>query len=639
MPITISRFNAPVRNLQKIELLISERLEDVKDVERLLKAKLRDTIVHPGNIILLDFLNKKLKLVIQSVTPTSEEDIAEMFSQIQLNDDEFYYIDMRTSVKIIRVDDGESNEGEKRLKHRLDQIGGLDDVIQDLRKTMDLALGAVESSSLMKISRAVLVHGVSGTGKTMLCQALAESFPTAQKITIDSWKIFSKFYGESEANLKKYFEDAFSTYPSPTIIVIDEISNICPKNDSSDAVRRVSSLLASLLDSLHVKRNASKVFVLVNTNNLDNIDPAIRRSGRLDYEVEIPVPNAEVRQLILTNMLANYEITPSEVTQIVKRTHGYVGADLENLMTKSTAIVKSEDRFAADLSFHSIIENLSTVKPSALRELLIEKPNVKWSDIGGMKDLKLKLKQIVEWPINHPETFERLGIKAPRGLLMFGPPGNSKTMIAKALATESNLNFISIKGSDLFSMWVGESEKAVRDLFLKARQLSPCIIFFDEIDAIGGERSADSGSSVKERVLAQILTEIDGVNVLKNVIIIAATNRPDLIDKALMRPGRLDRIIYVKLPNAETRAEIFKIKLAPIPIDDDVNIETLVEKTDGYSGAEIEAVCKEAALKALEDSFDVQQIGMKYFYKALDVVKPRTSPDLLQLYSEYEKQK
>jgi AAA family ATPase len=312
-------------------------------------------------------------------------------------------------------------------------------------------------------------------------------------------------------------------------------------------VRRVSSLLTSLMDSLHVKRNGSKVFVLANTNNLDNVDPAIRRSGRLDYEVEIPVPNSEMREKILTKVLANRQLTTTEIREIAKHTHGYVGADLENLISKSVAIVKIDGKFTTTLSFTDIIGNLSLVKPSAMRELLIEKPNVKWSDIGGMKDLKLKLKQIVEWPINHPETFERLGIKPPRGLLMFGPPGCSKTMIAKALATESNLNFISIKGSDLFSMWVGESEKAVRDLFVKARQLSPCIIFFDEIDAIGGERSAESGSSVKERVLAQILTEIDGVNVLKNVIIIAATNRPDLIDKALMRPGRLDRIVYVQL--------------------------------------------------------------------------------------------
>jgi AAA family ATPase len=369
---------------------------------------------------------------------------------------------------------------------------------------------------------------------------------------------------------------------------------------------------------------------------LDNIDPAIRRSGRLDYEIEIPVPNTSMREAILSKMLSEFAaIGPSNIKELAKITHGFVGADLETLISKSSKRELESERLS--LIYDDILTNLSTVKPSAMRELLIEKPNVKWSDIGGMHDLKLKLKQIVEWPLLHPETFKRLGIKPPRGLCMFGPPGCSKTMIAKALASESNLNFISIKGSDLFSMWVGESEKAVRDLFVKARQLAPCIVFFDEIDAIGGER--ESGSSVKERVLAQILTEIDGVNTLKNVIIIAATNRPDLIDTALMRPGRLDRIVYVQLPDAETREEIFKIKLFKIPIASDVDVKELVRRTEGYSGAEIEAVCKEAALKALEDSFDIQEIAMNYFDKALSIVSPRTSPELLQLYSEYEKRK
>lgn len=638
---TISRFNTPVRTAQKIEFLSNEDLQNMsKDVERLLKAKLKESIIHSSNTIILKFFNKSLEFTIKSISSNSTEDIVQKFSQIQITDDEFYYIDSSTLLKVIGNNDYDSISNEKTVKFTLNQVGGLDETIKDITKWMEMALGIVETNSKMKISRAILVHGVAGTGKTMLCQALAESFPTAQKITIDSWKIFSKFYGESETNLKRSFDEAFICYPTPTVIIFDEISNICPKNDNTDAVRRISSLLGSLLDSLHVKRNASRVFVIANTISPNDIDPAIRRSGRFDYEVEIPVPNSDVRQKILTKMLVHQkQLTPPEIHDISKRTHGFVGADLDNLIKKSTGILKKEANFSLNLSYESILENLSTVKPSALRELLIEKPNVRWSEIGGQKDLKLKLKQIVEWPISHPEAFERLGIKAPRGLLMFGPPGNSKTMIAKALATESNLNFISIKGSDLFSMWVGESEKAVRDLFVKARQLSPCIVFFDEIDAIGGERSADSGSSVKERVLAQILTEIDGVNILKNVIIIAATNRPDLIDKALMRPGRLDRIVYVRLPNPETRAEIFKIKLSKIPVSGDVEIELLVDKTDGYSGAEIEAVCKEAALKALEDSYDVKQIDMKYFHKALDIVKPRTSQELLQLYSDYEKRK
>lgn len=610
----------------------------MKDVERLIQVKIKNTIIHPTNTIVIDFLNKKLKFAVKSICNASEEDIVTKLSHIQLNDDNtFYLIDEKTSVKIISGK--EESRDEARGKISLNQVGGLDDVIQELKRTMDMALGVIETNCVMKIARGVLIHGIAGNGKTMLCQAIAENYTNAQTITIDSWKIFSKFYGESEANLKKHFDDAMLVYPAQTIIIIDEISNICPKNDSSDAVRRVSAILASLLDSLHTKRNGSKVFVIANTNNLDNVDPAIRRSGRLDFEIEIPVPNTQMREKILRKILSDRSLTEKEIGEIAKQTHGFVGSDLENLIAKSTTMVESEGKFTTALSFTGIIGNLSAVKPSAMRELLIEKPNIRWTDIGGMKELKLKLQQIVEWPINHPEVFERLGIQAPRGLLMFGPPGCSKTMIAKALATESNLNFIAIKGSDLFSMWVGESEKAVRDLFFKARQLSPCIVFFDEIDAIGGERSAESGSSVKERVLAQILTEIDGVNVLKNVIIIAATNRPDLIDKALMRPGRLDRIVYVRLPDAETREEIFKIKLTKIPISDNVNVDELIRRTDGYSGAEIEAVCKEAALKALEDSFDIHEIEMKYFIKALETVQPRTSSELLQLYSDYENRK
>ena len=636
--IKISKFRGSLKVARRLELHMIEELQGTKDMERLVKAKLKDTVIHQSNVIAINFLNKKFKLSIESVLQTSDaEDIADRLAQIQISVDQFYIVDSRCAINI--TSNKESlQETNQKLESSLEQIGGIDEIIQDLRRTMDLALGIEECAGRMKISRAVIVQGISGCGKTLLCQALAQSYPKAHKIFIDSWKIFSKFYGESETNLMKHFEEACVLYPKPTIIVIDEISNICPKNDTSDAVRRVSTLLASLLDGLHIKRNASKIFVLTNTNNLENVDPAIRRSGRLDLEVEIPVPTADVREKILTKMLSSYDLSLSEIHEIAKHTHGFVGADLENLISKASQVVMMNEKHSLTLTYASIMEHLWIVKPSAIRELLIEKPNVKWSDIGGSKDLKLKLKQMIEWPLNHPETFERLGIKPLRGLLMFGAPGCSKTMIAKALASESNLNFISIKGSDLFSMWVGESEKAVRNLFVKARQLSPCIIFFDEIDAIGGERSAESGSSVKERVLAQILTEIDGINTLKNVIIIAATNRPDLIDKALMRPGRLDRIVYVKLPDAETRHEIFTIKLAKIPCADDVNINKLVDRTEGYSGAEIEALCKEAALKALEDSFEVQEISALYFEKALDIVKPRTSPELLQLYSDYEKQ-
>lgn len=408
---------------QSLTLEFHDELSETKDVERLVRVKLKDTIVRHDTSVIVEFLNKKLVLGIKSITTASEEDIAEQLDRMQLTEDAFYSIDGNTTLKIVSK---KIYEHKLRPKFTLDQIGGLDDIICDLKKTINLALGLATSSSFMKLSRAILIHGLPGSGKSTLCEALAEGYSSARKIRIDSWRIFSKFYGESEANLKRYFDEAIQYFPTPTIIIIEEISTICPKNDNSDAVRRVASLLASLIDNLHLKREASKIFVLANTSNLDNVDPAIRRSGRLDLEIEIPVPNSDMRAKMLTKMLARFPLTSTEIQEIAKHSHGFVAADLESLISKSMKIENENGKYVASLTFQRIIENLSSVKPSAMREVLVEKPNVKWSDIGGMSDLKLKLKQIVEWPINHPETFERLGIKPPRGLLMFGPPGKNK---------------------------------------------------------------------------------------------------------------------------------------------------------------------------------------------------------------------
>ncbi|XP_070505102.1 ATPase family gene 2 protein homolog A [Chironomus tepperi] len=627
--IAIKRFNGNVKIAQKIILKCNQNAQDINELTRLARAKIKNTTLHPENIIVIDFLNKEFVFTIEKIEARPDRDYVREIAQMSL-DESFYHIEPKTIVKICTET---KSKIVRAFVPTLDDIGGLDNIYHDLFTTMGNAFNQPEDKISSKTFRGVLLHGLSGCGKSLLAEKVSKSFLFCNILRVDSWKIFSKYYGESEENLRKIFDEAFHIYPHTCVIIIDEISNICPKNDSSDVVRKVSSLLISLIESVHQRVDGSKTFVIATTNNLDNVDPALRRCGRLDYEIEIPVPNTRMRKEILMKMLKEYKFPENVIENLAKVTHGYVGADLEKLVEKSKRI----EHDAALLTVNDILENLSSVKPSAMRELLIEKPNVKWSDIGGMHDLKLKLQQIIEWPLQHPETFKRLGIKPPSGLLMFGAPGCSKTMIAKALATESSLNFISIKGSDLFSMWVGESEKAVRDLFVKARQLAPCIIFFDEIDAIGGER--ESGSSVKERVLAQILTEMDGVNALKNVIIIAATNRPDLIDTALMRPGRLDRIVYVKLPDLDARREIFKIKLQNIPVASDVDVETLVYKTEGYSGAEIEAICKEAALKALELSFDIKEIAMSCFMHALDIIKPRTSPELLKIYREYENRK
>lgn len=472
----------------------------------------------------------------------------------------------------------------------------------------------------------------------MICDALSNEWSSKIcTIKINSSEIFSKFFGESEKNLQEYFQRAFDNHPKPTLIIVENLQLICPKSESTEIFNRVSMAFMDLLDTLHINPKASNIFVLATCGNIENLNPGVRRCGRIDKEVEIPAPNPSGRNEILTKHLKVLLCKMSEesISELANVTHGYVGSDLIDLI--QSAVLHGRDENKREISDEDVKYALNKVKPSAMREIRIQSPNVCWADIGGQEELKFKLKQAIEWPLLHPEKFRKQGIKPPRGILMFGPPGCSKTMIAKALATESKVNFISIKGPDLFSMWVGESERAVREVFRKARQVAPSIIFFDEIDAIGGERSSDNGS-VKERVLTQLLTELDGVETLKDVTIVAATNRPDMMDEALLRPGRIDRIVYVPLPDEHTRREIFKTKLKKMTISDDVSLDVLVEKTKSYSGAEIQAVCHEAALKTIEESFEAEEVKWKHFEFALKAVKPRTSPKLLKIYDDYLKQ-
>lgn len=615
-------------------ILSSEDVDDLTNEQRkhvmlLLKRELQDVALSKNEEIRLKFLQRHLSFTVHRfVGPRNEID--DELRKLNLGDSPvFHLIDKKTKISL------ENTNGSDDFLHQPLYLGGLEKQEKEILEVVNTTKNRWLNSSKTKISltKGILIHGASGCGKSSLVKSILKKVGS-RFVEISGSELFSRYYGETESNINAVFEKVQSFQPEFTIIVVEDIQNLCPKGDSSDIGRRVTSAFIDQIDRL----NSNQAIILATTNQLEELNAVVRRSGRLDYEVEVSVPNEINRSDIIRTLLDKHEVSSNfsdnDIQELASTTHGYTGADLESLIIKTFYTVGGKSQ----IKLRDVMTNLTIVKPSAMREVQIESPNVFWTDIGGQQELKLKLQQAIEWPIKHPETFQRLGITPPRGLLMFGPPGCSKTMIAKALATESGVNFLSIKGSELFSMWVGESEKAVRKLFQKAREVAPAIIFFDEIDAIGGERSNDggtSGSSVKERVLAQILTEIDGVHVLKDVTIVAATNRPDLIDKALMRPGRLDRIIYVGLPDSETRHEIFKIKLRKMPVTEDVKIDSLVELTEGYSGAEIQAVCQEAALYALEKSLKAEQVDIADFEFALKTVKPRTSGKLLQVYEDY----
>lgn len=621
-------------------------------------------VLAPGSRLGFEFFNKTFVFEVRSclamatdttATATDPEAAADALSQqldgLRLSTEttniRYFTVTQRTQFKLEKrsQDAAADSDTVPNRTSTVDQIGGLDETVRRLRELADLAFGRIASLRGIQISRTVLVHGLPGCGKTLLCEAIAATQTGALVVRVNASEVFSKYFGETEANLRAHFDRAFANHPRPTVMIIEEIVNVCAKEAKEDSAKRVGAAFLNALDAVHSRRDGAMVLVLATTSNVEAINPAARRCGRLDVEIEIPVPNPEARAAILQRHVARVasDVQPDELRTLANQCHGFVGSDLASLVAKAALHATNEAAKTSPapaseirLKLGDIQQVFGLVKPSAMREVLIECPNVRWSDIGGQADLKLQLKQAIEWPLTHPERFTRLGIQPPRGILMFGPPGCSKTMIAKALATESHVNFLSIKGPELFSMWVGESEKAVRDLFRKARTVAPAIIFFDEIDAIGGERAGSgAGSSVKERVLAQLLTEMDGVNALQNVTIVAATNRPDLIDTALMRPGRIDRIVYVRLPDAETREEIFRIKMRRMPVAEDVDVATLVAATEGYSGAEVQAICQEAALKALETDFEAQSVGKRDFERALQLVQRRTSGELLKLYDEY----
>jgi len=535
-----------------------------------------------------------------------------------------------------------------------EDVGGLKEEIKKIREMVELPLKHPELFQRLGIEppKGVLLHGPPGTGKTLMAKAVANETNSNFHV-INGPEIMSKFYGESEANLRKIFEEAEKN--SPSIIFFDEIDAIATKREESkgEVERRVVAQLLALMDGLNSR---GKVVVIAATNIPNSLDPALRRPGRFDRELVIGVPQMEgilnILKIHTRNMPLSKDVNLKKLAEI---THGFVGADLAslakeaamNVLRKLLPDMKLDEHESLDEEFleklqitmEDFKEALKTVRPSALREVFLEAPNVTWNDVGGLDDIKQELVEAVEWPLKHKKDFKRLGVSPPSGVLLYGPPGTGKTLLAKAVAKESEANFIAVKGPELLSKWVGESEKAIREIFKKARQAAPTIIFFDELDSIAPRRGrGGDDNKVTERVVNQLLTEMDGMQEIADIVIIGATNRPDILDTAMLRPGRFDRILLVGAPDKKGRESIFKVHTKGMKIAKDVNFKKMIDKTDGYVGADIESVCREAAMLALRKDMKTKEVKMANFEEALEKVTPSVTKEIEKAYSDLHSQ-
>ena len=544
-----------------------------------------------------------------------------------------------------------------------EDIGGLDDELEQVREMIELPMRHPELFQQLGIEppKGVLLHGPPGTGKTLMARAVANEID-AYFTDISGPEIMSKYYGESEEQLREVFEEAEEN--SPAVVFIDEIDSIAPERGetSGDVERRVVAQLLSLMDGLEER---GEVIVIGATNRVDALDPALRRGGRFDREIEVGVPDKGGRKEILQVHTRGMPLSESvDLDRYAENTHGFVGADIAQLAKEAAMNALRRIRPELDLEEDEIdaetLERLEVtetdfkhalkgIEPSALREVFVEVPDVTWEDVGGLGGTKERLREAIQWPLEYPDVFAQMDMQAAKGVLMYGPPGTGKTLLAKAIANEAESNFISIKGPELLNKYVGESEKGVREIFEKARANAPTVVFFDEIDSIAGERGRNSGDSgVGERVVSQLLTELDGLEDLEDVVVIATTNRPDLIDPALLRPGRLDRHVHVPVPDEEARRKIFEVHTRDKPLAGDVDIESLARRTEGYVGADIEAVCREASMAATREfinSVDPDEVGesvgnvrvtAEHFEQAMDEVAPSVDQETRERYEEIE---
>jgi transitional endoplasmic reticulum ATPase len=544
-----------------------------------------------------------------------------------------------------------------------EDIGGLERELEQVREMIELPMRHPELFQQLGIEppKGVLLHGPPGTGKTLLAKAVANEID-AFFTDISGPEIMSKYYGESEEQLREMFEEAEEN--EPAIVFIDELDSIAPKRGETtgDVERRVVAQLLSLMDGLE---DRGQVTVIGATNRVDSLDQALRRGGRFDREIEIGVPDKDGREEILQVHTRGMPLADDiDLGQYAENTHGFVGADIESLSKEAAMGALRRIRPELDLDAEQIdaevLESLQVtnddfkgalkgIEPSALREVFVEVPDITWNDVGGLGTTKERLRETIQWPLDYPEVFESLDMQAAKGVLMYGPPGTGKTLLAKAVANEAESNFISIKGPELLNKYVGESEKGVREVFSKARENAPTVIFFDEIDAIAGERGQRMGDSgVGERVVSQLLTELDGLEDLEDVVVVATSNRPDLIDSALLRPGRLDRHVHVPVPDEEGRRAIFQVHTRDKPLADDVDLDSLARRTEGYVGADLEAVAREAALAASREfitEIDPEnvasgvsnvRIGTEHFEQAMGEVTPSVTDETRERYEEIE---
>ncbi|MCD6330789.1 MAG: CDC48 family AAA ATPase [Thermoplasmata archaeon] len=621
------------KTAEKVVFAPTEELRII-GIEDYLAHVLEGRVITKGDKIELNIMGRKLDLVVTSHSPPADAVIIGATTEIKVSEKV-----AKEELKVPRV--------------TYEDIGGLDEAIKQIREMVELPLKHPELFERLGVEapKGVLLYGPPGTGKTLLAKAVANE-TNANFYSLSGPEIMSKYYGESEENLRRIFKEAIENAPS--IIFIDEIDSIAPKREevTGEVERRVVAQLLALMDGLEER---GKVVVIGATNRINAIDPALRRPGRFDREIEIGIPDKKGRREILEIHTRGMPLAKDvDLDKLAEMTHGFSGADLEALCKE--AAMRALRRILPEIDLEAekipaeILEKLEVTEkdfyeafksmtPSALREVVIETPNVHWDDIGGLEEAKQKLREAVEWPLKYNDLFSHMDAKPPKGILLYGPPGTGKTLLAKAVATESEANFISVKGPEFLSKWVGESERAVRETFRKARQAAPCVVFFDEIDAIAPARGSLGDTHVTERVISQLLTELDGLEELRDVTVIAATNRPDIIDPALLRPGRFDRLIYIPPPDKKARKEIFKIHTRKKPLAKDVDLDELAERTEGYTGADIAAVCNEAVMVAIReyiskggkmDKEEIKKLKIekRHFEEALKNVKPIAKEEL-----------